>query len=259
MGRFMAIVYGVVCYAVFFLTFLYLIGFVGNVVVPKSIDVGSPTVVGLAVVLNLGLIALFGVQHSIMARPGFKRWWTRWIPQPVERSTFVLVASLLLLLLFWQWRPLTGVVWHASSDWAQALLWMVFATGFLLVLLSTFVIDHFDLFGLRQVWLNFRQQSYSHPGFKVTYFYKFVRHPLYLGFIMAFWGTPHMTTGHLLFALAMTGYMLIGIRYEERDLEHFLGEDYRRYRAKVPMLVPRPDRVHDTVKPKRPGQQARAH
>lgn len=259
MGRLTAVVYGTGCYAIFFLTFLYLIGFVGNLAVPKSIDMGPVTAPWLAIVVNLGLIGLFGLQHSVMARPEFKTWWTRWIPRSVERSTFVLVASLLLLLLFWQWRPMTAVVWQVGSDWAQALFWLVFATGFLLVLLSTFVIDHFDLFGLRQVWLNFRQSSYTHPGFKVTYFYKFVRHPLYLGFILAFWSTPHMTLGHLLFAAAMTGYLLIGIHYEERDLERFLGEDYRRYRERVPMLVPRPDRVHETVQPKRPKQVSHAH
>ncbi len=247
MGRGIAFLYGVVCYGIFFLTFLYLIGFLGNLLVPKSIDVGPVVATSTAFLINFALIALFGIQHSVMARPEFKERWTKIVPKSIERSTYVLIGSALLILLYWQWRPMVGVIWEAEAVWAQYILWAVFFGGFLLVLLSSFVIDHFDLFGLRQVWFNLRQQSYTQSGFKVTFFYKFVRHPLYVGWIMSFWGTPRMTTGHLLFALGMTAYILIAIRYEERDLVKFLGDDYARYREKVPMLVPRFGKGHDTV------------
>lgn len=250
MGRFFALVYGVVCYAIFFLTFLYLIGFVGNLYVPRSVDVGPPGGMGEAVLVDLLLIALFGIQHSVMARPRFKRWLTGVVPAPIERSTFVLVASLVLILLYWQWRPIPQVVWAVSSPAAVGLLWGLFALGFGLVLAATFVIDHFELFGLRQVWLNLMQRPPQHPQFRVTWFYKFVRHPLYLGFLLALWSTPTMTLGHLLFAAGMTVYIFIGIHYEERDLTRFLGDDYRRYQARVPMLAPRLGRIHETVKPR---------
>jgi protein-S-isoprenylcysteine O-methyltransferase Ste14 len=248
MGRSLAFLYGVVAYGIFFLTFLYLIGFVGNLLVPKSIETGPTTATAAALLINLALIALFGVQHSVMARPGFKARWSRIVPTAIERSTYVLIASFVLILLFWQWRPMGQVVWDLQATWAQYATWALFATGFLLVLLSTFVIDHFDLFGLRQVMLNLRQKTHTHGDFKVTFFYKFVRHPLYAGFILAFWATPQMTVGHLLFAAAMTGYILIAIRYEERDLVTFHGEDYANYRARVPMLVPRFGKIHETVK-----------
>ena len=249
MGRGIAFLYGVVCYAIFFLTFLYLVGFLGNLLVPRSIDVGLAATTLTALTINFALIALFGIQHTVMARPAFKEKWTKIVPTSVERSTYVLITSVILILLYWQWRPITNLVWEAEAAWLQYLLWAVFFGGFGLVLLSTFVIDHFDLFGLRQVWLNFRQKMYTHPPFKVTFFYKFVRHPLYVGWIMAFWGTPRMTVGHLLFAAGMTAYILIAIRYEERDLVRFLGDDYSRYREKVPMLIPRFGKAHDTVKP----------
>ncbi len=248
MGRGIAFLYGVVCYGIFFLAFLYLIGFLGNLLVPRSIDVGPVATTSVAFLINFVLIALFGIQHTVMARPGFKEKWTKIIPKSVERSTYVLISSLILILLYWQWRPMTGVIWEAEAVWAQNILWAVFFGGFLLVLLSTFVIDHFDLFGLRQVWFNLRQKAYSSSGFKVTFFYKFVRHPLYVGWIMSFWGIPKMTVGHLLFALGMTGYILIAIRYEERDLVKSLGDDYARYREKVPMLIPKFAKGHDTVK-----------
>jgi methanethiol S-methyltransferase len=257
MGRLLVLLYGIIAYAIFFLTFLYLIGFLGNAIVPKTIDSGPATTTALAVVINVLLMSLFGIQHSVMARPAFKKRWTSLIPAPIERSTFVLLASLILILLYWQWRPLTQVIWDVQAVWGQYLIWGLFAAGFLLVLLSTFVIDHFDLFGLRQVMLNLRREAYTHPGFKVTYFYRFVRHPLYSGFLLAFWATPHMTLGHLLFAAGMSIYILIAIQYEERDLVRFHGQDYVAYRDQVPMLVPRLGRIHATVRPQatsQPGQ-----
>ena len=190
--------------------------------------------------------------HPVMARPRFKRWLTGVVPAPLERSTFVLAASLVLILLYWQWRPIPQVVWSVSSPAAVGRLGGLFALGFGLVLAATFVIDHFELFGLRQVWLNLMQRPPQHPQFRVTWFYKFVRHPLYLGFLLALWSTPTMTLGHLLFAAGMTVYIFIGIHYEERDLGHFLGDDYRRYQTRVPMLVPRLGRIHETVKPRHP-------
>lgn len=249
MGRGIAFLYGVVCYAIFFLAFLYLVGFLSNMLVPRSIDVGPAAATLTAFTINFALIALFGIQHSVMARPGFKEKWTKVVPESIERSTYVLISSLVLILLYWQWRPMTGgVIWAVEAAWAQYLAWAVFFGGFAVVLLSTFIIDHFDLFGLRQVWLNLRQKAYTDLEFKVTFFYKFVRHPLYVGWIMAFWGTPRMTAGHLLFAVGMTAYILIAIRYEERDLVKFLGNDYEQYRQKVPMLIPRIGHGHETVK-----------
>jgi protein-S-isoprenylcysteine O-methyltransferase Ste14 len=249
MGRGIAILYGVVCYAIFFLTFLYLVGFLSNLLVPRSIDVGLAATTLTALTINFALIALFGIQHTVMARPAFKEKWTKIVPESIERSTYVLIASLILILLYWQWRPMTGqVIWEAEAAWARYLAWAVFFGGFGIVLLSTFIIDHFDLFGLRQVWLNFRQKTYTHPPFKVTFFYKFIRHPLYVGWIMAFWGTPRMTLGHLMLAVGMTAYILIAIRYEERDLVQILGDDYAQYREKVPMLIPRFGKGHETVK-----------
>lgn len=250
MARFLAFAYGVGAYGIFFLTFLYLIGFLANVYVPKGIDDGLQGPASTAFAINLALIALFGVQHSVMARPAFKKWLTQWISPAVERSTFVLASSLVLILLYWQWRPLDAVVWQFSSELGSTIALAMFCLGFLLVLASTFIISHFDLFGLKQVTLNLMNKPYDHPQFKVTWFYKFIRHPLYLGFIIAFWSTPTMTVGHLLFALAMTGYIFIGIHYEERDLKHFLGEDYRSYAEKVPMLLP-VARPHETRRPRK--------
>ncbi len=249
MKRLIAMLYGVVCYAIFFATFLYLIGFTGNLLVPRSVDVGPQATMAVALVINLALIALFGVQHTVMARPGFKKAWTKIVPESVERSTYVLLTSLILILLFWAWRPIDGVIWQLEAVWAKNIMWAIFFGGIGLVLASTFVIDHFDLFGLRQVWLNFRQKTYTYPDFKVTFFYKFVRHPLYVGWILFFWGAPVMTAGHLLFAVGMTAYILIAIRYEERDLVKFLGDDYVRYQERVPMLIPKLGKGHDTVKP----------
>ena len=248
MRRFIAFAFGVVCYGIFFLTFLYLIGFLSNLVVPKTIDIGPPAGFATSLIINVGLIALFGLQHTIMARPAFKEKWTRFVPRHVERSTYVLLSSLLLILLFWQWRPMTTVIWSVESSLGSAILWAVFFGGILLVLAATFVIDHFDLFGLRQVWLKLVDRPYTHLPFSVTWFYKFVRHPLYVGWIMSFWGGPVMTLGHLVFAVGMTGYILIAVRYEERDLVKYFGDDYARYREEVPMLIPKVGRPHSTVR-----------
>ena len=249
MKRTVAFAYGVACYGVFLFAFLYTIGFLSNLFVPKGIDTDAGAITLTAVLIDLGLVGLFGLQHSIMARPRFKATWTKVIPSSVERSTFVLATSLVMMLLFWQWRPMGAVIWQAEAAWAETLLWAVFAAGWGLVLLSTFVIDHFDLFGLRQVTLNLLRKEYADPEFKVAFFYKFVRHPLYLGLFFAFWVTPTMTFGHLVFAVGMCTYILIGVHYEERDLLEFLGEDYHKYRDRVPMLIPQPGRVHETVKP----------
>lgn len=241
MSRVLAFLYGLVSYVVFFGTFLYAIPFVGNFAVPRTIDAGGPTAGRLeALLVNTGLLALFAVQHSVMARQGFKRWWTRIVPRSVERSTYVLVSSLVLILLFWQWRPMTEIVWDVESVATRYVLWALFWTGWLLVLVSTFLINHFDLFGLRQVWLRFRERAYRPLPFQIHSLYRFIRHPLLLGFFIAFWATPIMTVGHLLFAVATSGYMLVGIRLEERDLVRFHGEAYVRYQEQTAMLIPRP-------------------
>ncbi len=238
MNKVLSFLYGVVCYAVFFLSFLYAIGFVGDLVVPKSIDSGSESSLGQSLIINVILLGLFAVQHTIMARPGFKQWWTKIVPVQVERSTFVLAASLLLLLLYWWWSPMPYVIWSVEYPAGKALLLGLFWLGWLTVLLSTFIIDHFDLFGLRQVWLHLCNQEYHHVEFQTRSLYRYIRHPIMLGFIIAFWATPHMTAGHLLFAIATTVYIFIGIQFEEHDLVQFLGKNYDDYRHRVPMLIP---------------------
>ncbi len=240
MGRFVALMFGVASYFVFFGTFLYAIGFVSNFFVPKSIDSGSAGDITSALLINIVLLTVFGLQHSIMARPEFKRVWTKIVPQTIERSVFVLFASLALILVFWQWRPMTGVIWSVDNHFGRAALWLIFAIGWLTVLLSTFMINHFELFGLRQVYLNSRGMSDSEMNFQTRALYRFVRHPIMLGFIIAFWATPHMTTGHLLFAAVTTAYILVALQFEERDLVDHHGETYREYQRKVSMLLPLP-------------------
>lgn len=242
MGGIFAILYGAVAYVVFLGAFLYAIGFVGNLVVPKTIDSGEPGALVPSLLINVVLLGLFAVQHSVMARPGFKRLWTRIVPTSVERSTFVLFASLVLILLYWQWQPLPAMVWHIENPLGAAVLWAVFGLGWALVLVATFLINHFELFGLRQVWARLTGQTLPPPVFKTPGLYKRVRHPIYLGFLLAFWATPEMSLGHLLFAVATSGYIMIGIYLEERDLTELFGDQYRRYRREVAMLIPWPGR-----------------
>lgn len=247
MARLVVFLFGLVSYVVFFVTFLYAIGFTGNLLVPKSIDSGVEGPWVSSVLINLVLLTLFAVQHSVMARPGFKKWWTKIVPQPIERSVFVLLASLVLLLLFWQWRPMTGIVWSVENSAGRIALMALFAAGWLIVLLSTFMINHFDLFGLRQVYMYAKNIEPGELNFTTRAFYNFVRHPIMVGFIVAFWATPVMTIGHLLFAAVTTAYILVAIQLEERDLVNAHGETYEAYRREVGMLVPTPRRHEAAV------------
>lgn len=238
MSRILALIYGVLSYLAFLASFLYAVGFVGNLLVPKSIDSGPEGTIASSVLVDTLLLLIFAVPHSVMARPAFKRWLTRFIPPPVERSTYVLVSSLALGLLFQQWRPISGLAWDVTSPVGRWLLVAVFWLGWAVVLVSTFLIDHFDLFGLRQVYLHATGRPYVPVAFRTSGLYRYVRHPIMLGFLLAFWATPTMTVGHLLFAVATTGYILIALQLEERDLVGFHGERYQRYRRQVGMLLP---------------------
>ncbi len=238
MSKIASLAYGGVCYVIFLGAFLYAIGFVGNLVVPKTIDSGPVVALAEALSVNLLLLGLFAVAHSVMARPAFKRWWTRFVPPHVERSTYVLTSSLVLALMYWQWRPMPSIVWDAQHPALVAALWGLFGIGWLLVLISTFLIDHFDLFGLRQVYLYARGVPYTPPPFRTPALYRLVRHPIMLGFLIAFWATPTMTWGHLLFAGMTTAYIFVGIALEERDLKDAFGSTYDAYRQQVGMVVP---------------------
>jgi len=240
--RAFALVYGIVAYLVFLASFLYSVGFVGNLSLPATIDRGHPSPPIQAIGIDLALLSLFAVQHSAMARLSFKRWWTRFIPVSMERSTYVLLSSLTLLLLFWQWRPIPNTVWSVTDPLAAGAIAAVYWIGWTVALSSTFLTSHLQFFGLSQVFTHFFSETLPAPFLKTTLFYRYVRHPLYFGLLLAFWAAPSMTAGHLLFALATTGYILIGIQLEERDLVGTFGEDYRRYRRQVAMLIPMPQR-----------------
>ena len=240
MPKVLALVYGIAAYLLFLVVFLYAIGFVGNFLVPKAIDTGTEGDLAWSLLVNAVLLAVFAIQHSVMARPGFKRWWTQFVPEPIERSTYVLLSSLALVLLFLEWQPLQTVIWDVRNPAGSLVFWGLYGLGWLIVLTSTFLINHFDLFGLRQVYLNLRSEKYSHLSFKTVGLYKLVRHPIMLGFVIAFWATPRMTLGHLAFATATTIYILIALQLEERDLVTYHGDAYDQYKRRVPMLLPLP-------------------
>ena len=232
------LLYGIVSYLIFFGTFCYAVGFVSTLLVPKHIDSEPISPLSYAFLINAGLLSLFALQHSVMARPAFKKWWTKFVPEPIERSTYVLAASLCLLLLFWYWQPLGGVIWQVQSETARVIIQSLCLLGFGIVLICTFMINHFDLFGLRQVGLYFTEKPYTHLEFRTPLFYKYVRHPLYFGFLIAFWAAPTMTAAHLFFAVMTTGYILVAIQLEENDLVKQFGSKYRKYREAAPMLIP---------------------
>jgi methanethiol S-methyltransferase len=238
MSRVAYLLYGLLAYLLFFAAFLYAIGFVGNLVVPKGIDDGVVAPRSTSIAVNVMLLLLFAVQHNVMARPWFKDWWTEYVPRPIERSTYVAAASLILLLLYWQWRPMPEVVWHVENSIGRGVLMALYFAGWIIVFASSFVIDHFELFGLKQAWNHFHRREPEVAPFSERLIYRWVRHPLMLGFIIAFWSAPTMSQGRLLFAVVTTLWILIAIRIEERDLIGYLGEPYQRYRQRTPMLIP---------------------
>ena len=238
MGKILSFLYGVIAHVGFLAVFMYLVGFLANFAVPKTVDSGDPGPFGIALAVNVLLLAIFGIQHSVMARQGFKRWWTRVVPQHLERSTYVLISDLLFVLLIWQWQPMVGVVWQVDQPVATMILWGLFGIGWLTVVLSSFMINHFDLLGTRQVYLHLIGKEYSSLDFKTKGFYNVVRHPIMVGWIIAFWATPQMSMGHLVFAIGTTVYILIAIQIEERDLISFHGESYKKYIHKVAMILP---------------------
>jgi protein-S-isoprenylcysteine O-methyltransferase Ste14 len=237
-GRITTFLYGLICYLVFLASFLYAIGFLGNFGVPKSIDSGAQLPLGQALAIDAGLLGLFAIQHSVMARQWFKKAWLRIVPAATERSTYVLFSSVALFLLFSQWEPMGGEIWNIENVSGRLALYAMYASGWLIVLATTFMIDHFDLFGLRQVWLHLRGIPYNSPGFRTPGLYRLVRHPLYVGWLLVFWSAPQMTVAHLVFAIATTAYILIAIQFEERDLTR-MHPEYAEYRRRVPMLLPK--------------------
>jgi protein-S-isoprenylcysteine O-methyltransferase Ste14 len=240
MSRAAALLFAIVCYAIFFATFLYLIVFVGDFTFAYlTVNNGPAASMPVAAIVDIALVSLFGLQHSVMARQGFKRWWLNIIPPPIERSIYVLSASIVLMILFLCWRPIDSIVWNVSSPTLVSIIWLLFWAGWTMVLISTFLLNHFELFGLQQAWFFMRGRQAEAPQFRQPFFYKWVRHPLYLGFFLAFWAAPQMTAGHLLLAAGLSIYMLIAIRYEETDLVHLFGKDYELYRERAGMLTPR--------------------
>jgi len=238
MKKLFIIIYGITAYLISVGTLLYLLGFVSSLIVPKHIDSEPQWPLGFALLIDAGLIFLFALQHSIMARPNFKRWWTKFVPEPIERSTYILFSSICLLLLFWQWQPIGGIIWQVESETTQLVLQSICIVGFGIALASTFLINHFDLFGLQQVWFYVKGKKYEQSSFKTPFFYKYVRHPLYFGLLITFWATPTMTVTHLIFALLTTGYILAGIQFEQNDLVKYFGAKYEEYKRSVPMLIP---------------------
>lgn len=238
MNRLAAFAYGTLCYLLFLATFLYAVAFLGNFGLERTIDGAATVSFGYALLVNTMLLGLFAVQHSVMARPAFKRWWTRFVPKPVERSTYVLFSSLALLVLFSAWQPMGGMIWEVQDPITRGMIYGLFAGGWLVILIATFLINHFDLFGMRQVWLYLRRQPYTPLKFATPSLYRYVRHPLYVGWLLTFWAAPTMTAAHLVFSIATTAYILIAIQFEERDLVEVHGAAYDEYRKQVPMLVP---------------------
>ncbi|GAA3214016.1 methanethiol S-methyltransferase [Dactylosporangium siamense] len=236
----LVLVYGATAYLAFLATLLYTIGFLAGVAVPKGIDDGAVGPAWRALLVDAALLTLFAMQHSVMARPWFKRWWTRFVPTSVERSTYVLASTAVLVLLLWQWQPLPAEVWSVGPSWARAVLWAVYALGWIVLVFSTFAVGHFDLFGLRQILARARDRNYAEPEFREPLIYRLVRHPLMVGFLIAFWAAPDLSVGRLVFALAASGYIMVGVRLEEHDLRAQLGEPYERYLRRVPRFVPRP-------------------